>query len=321
MPLFSYGPYQFTFSGATSGYAPTKVQGPGRSMYVIEHQIPAREGGIVEYLGSEQSKYTWKGFFSPPQDGPYNGTAGYLLSGTQYIPQNADQAMNAVFQLRGSGANLLYIESTYSNESGYMRSYENGFFVLEKATFAFEAGHTYPYYPYTIDFRGISPTMYGNSSGSASFAPTDKYYSGYVFVWSVSRNGPTSGATTNGEVINTLGIFVNAVASGNAKVAIYSGADFPSAVLTAQSAAQPVHSGWNYFPLRPSFQSTSGATVIYAFAGDATNSSGFIVAQTDYGTITTSVAISGTGFGFPSSLPGTIGSTSGNNIDIVTVTA
>ena len=356
MPLFSYGPYQFTFSGATSGYAPTKVQGPGRSMYVIEHQIPAREGGIVEYLGSEQSKYTWKGFLSPSQDGPYNGTAGYLLSGAGYIPQNADDAMNDLFKLRGSGANLLLIESTYSNESGYQRFYENGFFLIEKETFAFEAGHTYPYYPYTIDFKGASQATYGNSSGTSpflgqgavnpgigsgafdplSFDPGPTYafddgnasgviysgggYLGYVFAWQMQ--GGTG--TPVGQTINTLGLNVLAVASGSIQVAVYSGSISvgTGAVLVAQSAPQAAHSGWNYFPLRPSFKSTSGGVFTLAFMGTSANQSGFVVAMYDANDGLYSYQ-SGATFGtFPSIMGSGTGSyVSGFHPDIVMVTA
>ena len=260
-------------------------------MYVVEHQIPAREGGIVEYLGSQQSTYNLRGFIVQQETG--GSTAALVLSGNAYVAVNADDAKDFLKLLRGSGSQLLLIESTYSMGSGYQTLYENGFFQIEKVTFALEAGRGYPYYPYALDLHGTTPKTYGNSSGAGTVLNigVGNYYSGYIGAWQLA--GPTSGSP-QGEVINTIGIYVSTVSSGNLKVAVYSGQTVTSgiitgATLTAQSAPQAVHSGWNYFPIRPSFQTASGASYLLAMAGDATNQSGFVVAKFDGG------AINGTG--------------------------
>lgn len=321
MPQFRYGPFDFVYSGAYSGYGPTEVRGAGRQMYVVEHAIPAKEGGVIEYLGSQQSTYQLKGFIVQQEGG---STANLVLSGTAYVAINADDAKDFLKALRGSGIQLLLIESTYSNMSGYQNLYENGFFQIEKLTLALEAGRSYPYYPYAIDLRGATPATYGNSSGTAGFSGlAGKYYSGYIYAWQMG--GTTSGAVTNGEIINTVGIYVNSVASGNLKVAVYSGSSLASGSnsLAFQTQPQAVHSGWNYFPIRPSFQSKSAVNYIYAFAGDAANSSGFVVAMFDTAGLPFDSGVE-SGIGFSSAFPTTFAQLSGNsnsgqNIDIVVV--
>ena len=315
MPQYQFGPYQFTFSGANSGYGPTKIDGPDRTAYVIEHQIPAKEGGVVEYLGSQQSLYQWKGFIAPPQDGPYDGTAAFYLSGSYWVGLNTDDAKDTLVSLRGSGAQVLKIESTYSNESGYQRWYSNGFFVLEKATMAFEAGHTYPYYPYGIAFHGASPGTYGNSSGTTTFGNVAGHYlSGYIWAWHLVSGLPL------GEPINTLGVYIQSVASGNITLGVYD----VNVALQAQSASQAVHSGWNYFPIQPGFTSKSGATYWLAIMGDATGHSGYSIATNNTSGGTTFSVQSGIVYasGFPQTFaPGTFAAISGFNLNLVMVTA
>ena len=271
---FDYGPYAFVASGTVSGYAPTAIGGPNRQSYVIEHQVPAREGGVMEYLGSEQPRYSLKGFVSPSQNGPFNGTAAAVLSGSAYVSVNADDAKNFLVNLRGSGAQLLRIESTSSNMSGYMDLYENGFFYIEKMTFGFEAGRTYPYYPYGIDLRGASISTYGSSSGINTFAgDAVGYFSGILRAFKAVyfTNGMTKTAP-----LMALGLYAKSVASGNAMTAVYDDASPPN--LLAASASQAVHSGWNYFPLRPSVSGgvlISGTSYWFAFLSDSTSASGW----------------------------------------------
>jgi len=239
-------------------------------MYVIEHAIPAKEGGIVEYLGSKQTTYQLKGILAADA----TGFAGAVLSGTAYYGVNADDAQSYLKAIRGSGAQLLVLESTWSNLSGYPVLYENGFFQIEKETFGFEGGHGYPYYPFTLDLRGATPATYGNSSGTQTFPyNSGVYFSGWAYYWRLS-------GTQKGERINSLGVFVNSVASGHLQVAVYSGGNPNTATLVGQSASQPVRSGWNWFPINPGFKASSGLW-LFGLMGDASNASGFTVAMFD----------------------------------------
>jgi len=322
MPQFRYGPIDITFSGTGnfSGNPPTQVKGPDRDMYQIEHQIPAREGGIMEYLGSKQPTYQIKGFVSPSQDGPFNGTSMMLLSGTGYVPQNADDSKQDLFLLRGSGANILLIESTASMQSGYQQFYENGFFLIEKSTFGFEAGHTYPYYPYSIDFHGASPSYLNGFSGGTTVWPGMSlagggYVSGFMLTFF------NVGAMTLNATVNTIGVYVLSVSSGSMAVGVYNGI---TDSLAAQSAPQLVHSGWNWFPLRPSYTTASGRNDVFGILGTATNSSGLTIGGTDQGSTNVGeVVFSGHPIqsGFPSSLVTIAGYTSGFYFDVMAATA
>lgn len=298
---FQFGPFAFTFSGTFSGNPPIDIKGPDRASYVVEHQIPAREGGIVEYVGSQQPTYQIRGFLSPSQDGPFNGTSTLVLSGTSYITLNADDSLSTLRGLRGSGAQVLTIESTNAGQL-----YENGLFFISKATFGFEAGRSYPYYPYTLDLKGSSAATYGNSSGSSNFVGYPPGHllgavSGYIFMWQMAGG---SGAT-RGEVINTLAINILSASSGNVKVAVYSGSFFSGAALVAQSAPQAVRSGLNYFPIRPSFTSKSGYAYILAFAGDAISNSGYTLGFTDNTGVNPDSSVQ-SGIGFSSAFPATL---------------
>ena len=265
MPIMSWGP--FTFS---SGWTPQDIQGPERQSLVAEHQVPGKEGGVVEYLGSKQPTYQLRGFLAPRE--LVSDNAGAILSGTSYIGLNTDDARDTILNLRGSGAQLLRIESTLIL-SGLRIMYENGFFYATNITFGYEAGHSYPYYPYTIDLKGASTKTYGNSSGTNTLTSNSGvFFSGYI------RDILQTSGLALGELVQGMGLYVDSVASGNAKVAMYTAAG----ALKTQSASQAVHSGWNYFPLRPSFTTTSGTTYVLAFKGDAANSSGFNIRYGDF---------------------------------------
>jgi hypothetical protein len=314
----AYGPYIFT-----SGYNPQRIEGPQKRTYTIEHKVPGSEGGVVEYIGSEQNMYQIRGFISAPQDGPATGNAAGVLSGTSYVGVGGDQAAQTLFALRGSGAQLLRIESTTTQYSGYMNLFENDFYFIEQVNLSYEPGHGYPYYPFNLRLRRASPGFYGNGSGTATFSGLGgAYFSGYIYAFNLQVSG-----VPRGEAINTLGVYVNSVASGNLKVAVYSGTSMASGSnkLSVQSASQPVHSGWNYFPVRPGFITVSGTNYILAFAGDATSTSGFVVAQLDTAGLPFDSGVE-SGIGFSSAFPTTFAQLSGNNNsglepDIVMVTA
>src|ERR1700720_4778049 len=97
VPMVSWGPVTFT-----SGWAPKKIDGPKRTNYVQEHEVPGREGGIIEYVGSKQPTYKLQGFLTPNPD-QYGGVAVAILSGQGYYGTGADGAMQYLLGLRGSG--------------------------------------------------------------------------------------------------------------------------------------------------------------------------------------------------------------------------
>jgi hypothetical protein len=305
----AYGPYIFT-----SGYNPQRLEGPQKRTYAIEHKIPGSEGGIVEYLGSEQGMYQIRGFISPSQDGPSTGNAAAVLSGTSYVGVGADQAAQTLFALRGSGAQLLRIESTTTQYSGYMNLYENDFYYVEQINLSYEPGHGYPYYPFNLRLRRAGAATHGNSSGTSTYTP-GAYFSGYLTCYFLN-----SGYAL-GEAINSMGFYALTVASGNVKMAFYNSLD----VLVAQTAAQPVHSGLNWFPLRPSFVSTSGDVDRVVLKSDATSSSGWSLGDTDtaQSVIAYNSVVSGQGYGsaFPASISGLHILKSGFALDFVVVAA
>ena len=278
MPIIQFGPLVLS-SGSTlqsgQGWPPQTIDGPSKQGYVVEHQVPGAEGGIVEYMGSAQRTITLRGFLAPREiitDG-----AATFLSGSSYYVVAVDTAKELLAGLRGSGAHALKIESTYSNYSGYAIFYENDVFYITDLTFGYEPGHAYPFYPYTINLKRTANKSYGNSSGVATYAPTGTYFSGYTRIWRLR-----SGAWPVGETINTIALYAQSVASGNAKVAVYR--DFGGAgslAPLAQSASQPITSGWNYFPLNPSFVTISGNQHEIAIKSDADSSLGWQLQTTE----------------------------------------
>ena len=323
IPLQAFGPVTFS-----SGQLFKKVDGPKRTNYVQEHEIPGREGGIVEYVGSKQPTYKIQGFLAPNPD-QFGGVAVAILSGGAYYGTGADGGMMYLQGLRGSGAQLLRLESTWSNFSGYPRLYENDFFYCASMTFALEAGRGYPYYPYTIDLMRASYSTYGNSSGTSTFtddvapaALSGAFYSGYIRGWFL-----LSGLPLGGRVMG-LGFYAQSVAyGGNARLAVYSGSAAGS-TLVVQTASQPVTSGWNYFPLNPSFTAQSGSNAYFlAFMSDMFNigsSAGFALAYSDSNPAGSYSVYSGAVYanGFPATLGSASGYTSisGYALDITVVT-
>jgi hypothetical protein len=298
LPLAQLGPYVFS-SGASN---PKAMDGQKRTNYVIEHEVPGAEGGQIEYVGSQQPTYRLQGFFAPLNDSlTSGGVAGFVISGQSGVTLSPEGSISYFVGQKGSGAQLLQLESTWSRQSGNMVLYENDFFYLTDETFAIEKERAYPYYPYTLDLMRATWKSYGQSSGISSVFPSVSgfYFSGYAYTWQQQAG------FAQGETIIGLGVYVPTVASGNARVALFSG-NYQSNVNTViASAAQRVHSGWNYFPVNPSYTTTSGQYYVLGFMGDATNTSGFTVGILDTaGTSGTSTPAPNQDFtlGFPTGL-------------------
>lgn len=298
------GPFRFDVRN------PQSLQGPEIDTYVVEHQVPGREGGVVEYVGSRRKIYTLRGFLSPSEI--LTDRAASILSGVALININVDQAKDALLGLKGSGTLLLKFESTYSSFSGYAVLYENDFFFIRNLTFGFEAGKSYPYYPYSIQLLGASPRQFGNSGIGSDWSPTNLYFSGYIIGFS-----QRSGQYTSGETINSVGFYISAINSGNAKVAIYNQVG-GAGTLQAESASQAVHSGWNWFPLRPSFTTLNDVLYTICMKADVAGVGGFTIRGIDssvYSNVSGNQSYqSGISYGpaFPSSfIPGTFANVSG----------
>lgn len=270
--LVSLGPFSFS-----SGYTPQSIEGPSRESYIVEHAIPGREGGITEYVGSRRAGYQIRGFLAPNND-TIGGPAASVLSGTVYTAVDSDASKDFLIPLKASGAQLFKVESI-AMVNGVRYMYENDFFYIENLTFGYEAGRGYPYYPYSMTLRGASTKTFGQSSGTAELSlATRAYFSGYAaaFTW---RSGFYQGA-----LVIALGFYANAIASGSARMAIYnmSGPQGTSQGLVAQSASQPVHSGWNYFPIRPLLLTmASGNFYSIGLMSNIVSDSGFTVRNID----------------------------------------
>ena len=159
-----------------------------------------------------------------------------------------------------------------------------------------------------------STKTYGQSSGIETYNPlTGGYMSGYIRSCIIQSGHPL------GELVIGLGVNIMAVASGNAKVAIYNS----GRALQAESATQTVHSGWNYFAVNPSFITVSGSRYEFAIKGDAANVSGWVMRQQTLSTNSgQSSVMSGEPYAdaFPSTLaPGTLSRVSGLVYDLVMV--
>jgi hypothetical protein len=317
LPAQSLGSYMFT-----SGYNTTKIDGPKRTSNIIEHEIPGREGGIVEYLGSKQPQYKIQGFLAPSND-VFGGPAGAAFQGSGYVPLTPEAAMGYLNGMRVSGASLFKVESSWSRFSGVPVYYENDFFFIDSITFAMEAGRGYPYYPYTIDLMRASYRTFGCNSGTTTLpSNSGNYMSGYMRMWQMAQlGGSTSGLPLGGTIIG-LGVYCPSAASGNLRVGIYSGSATNGAV-TSQSPPQPVTSGWNYFPVYPALAAQSGYGYTLMIEGDATNSSGYTIGLFDAGGTDSGVQ-SGATFASTGSIQPTLstslGFESGYHYDIEIVT-
>ena len=251
MSVVSLGPFVFS-----SGWNPQLIEGPLDEPHVVEHRVPNRVGGHIEYVGKRLSNYQIIGFLAP--NGNLNESqAGALVSGGGLMTRNADQAKDFLLGMRGSGAHVLNVESTLEL-SGNRLMYETDLFLIMSETFVFEPGHSYPYYPFTIDIKRANYNTYGNSSGGSDWA---NGLSGFIRSWQL----PTLSAPKQ-EPINALGFFAGEIFSGagQAKLAVYSQGN----ALQAQTASQIVHSGWNYFPIHPSFIAISGDNYKLAIKGN-----------------------------------------------------
>jgi len=270
MPLIQLGPYTFS-----SGFNPTIIEGPVITPNVVEHATPQRLGSVTEILGYRQPTIQLDGFLAPLTD-LISGVVGAVLSGTSYIAVHADDAHDFILGLR-SGAQPLQIQSTDEYLSGLGPTmFENDFFFMGDVTVAMEGGRAYPYYPYSITLVRAYPRGYGNSSGllladqsAIPLALSGAYLSGYIRAWRLISGTP-QGVTVAG-----LGAYCPSALGGNGsglmKLAVYNS----GRVLQIQTASQIIHSGWNYFPVRPTYTATSGAQIILAMKGTAPNNSWF----------------------------------------------
>lgn len=300
MPTIQLGPFVFTdadfTSGLTTTWAPAAVEGPLRSTYVIEHSTPNAEGGPVEYLGSRQSTIQLRGFltnFPTVLSG-----AGAVVSGPLTAPSfamDADTARDFLLGLR-SGAQIVRIESNASPVSGIARWYVNDFYFITNIQIGYERGRAYPYYPYTIELRqantsGRSYTESGSVTSNNIPTIAGNYLSGYLW------GNYLSGYRPKGETLVGIGVFLNSATSGRLRLAVYDGTDDSFQVGTHR---QTVHSGWNWFPLRPTFTTVSGRAYWLAIMGSAADTSGFTVAR---GTTATNAGFSRqSGLGFETGL-------------------
>ena len=275
--LVSLGPFSFS-----SGYTPQGIEGPSRESYIVEHAVPGREGGITEYVGSRRAGYQIRGFLAPNND-TIGGPAASVLSGTVYTAVDSDASKDFLIPLKASGAQLFKVESI-ALVSGVRYMYENDFFYIENLTFGYEAGRGYPYYPYSMTLRGASTKTFGQSSGTASM-PTSiagsglgSYLSGYAMTMTW-RSGFYQGG-----LVVALGFNCLSIASGSARMAVFntSGPQGTSQGLVMQTASQPVHSGWNYFPVRPILLAmNSGNFYQIGVMTDVVSNSGFTIALLD----------------------------------------
>ncbi len=319
-PLVSWGPATFIGSGV-GGYAPTKIAGPVRANHIVEHEVPAREGGVIEYLGSKQPTYQLKGFLAPTPETIQSGVSLSVLSGQLYYGLGPDDSLHYLQGLRGSGAQLLRLESVWSNTGNGPILYENDFFYATNMTFGMEAGRGYPYYPYGIDLMRASYATWGNTSGTTTLgndaggATSGAYLSGYYRAYTYEITRAVSAAMG-------LGFYALAVhGTYHAQMAIAgitSGGPY-----LATTASQVVNSGFNYFPLNPSVTLTSGTTYNIVIGSDAPNNGAWALAYTDAGatglsSLQSGIAYSlGFGAGF---LPGSYSDISGYALDIFVVT-
>ena len=301
------GPFRF------STYNPQVIAGPNREAYIVTHQVPGKEGGIVEYLGLAPKDYTIRGFLTPRQI--LTDASASILSGVAVVNLTSDDAKDALIGLQGSGALLLKFESTYSNYSGYPVLFENDFFFIRNLNFGLEAGKIYPYYPYTLGLQRATPRLFGFSGITADWNPTGMYFSGYIIG---VTNNLIDNLKTSGNTVNSLGFYASAINSGNAKMALYRQVGATGSLLV-ETASQAVHSGWNWFPVNPSHQTSAGVSnYTLCIKSDAAGVGAWTVrgrdSSVDANNANTQSYQSGVSYGpaFPSTFqPGTFASASG----------
>lgn len=255
---FQLGPLFLT----TLGWNPQIINGRNIEAYVVEHAVPGKIGGIVEFMGARQPTFEIRGFITPREI--ITDNAAQIVSGRLYVGIQADEAIRHLRAIGGSGAILLRIESNYTSFSGYQSWYENDIYQVRSISVGYEPAKAYPYYPYTINLVRIDPATYGNSSGGSDWTAGG---SGYIRSWQLRSGGS---ASPRGETINTLGVYFSSATSGNAKLAIYNASNS----LQAQSPSQAIYSGWNYFPIRPGIETSSGVEYKLAIKTDLPTGAG-----------------------------------------------
>lgn len=111
---------------------PTVVEAD-KTAYVVEHETPGSEGGVVEYLGSRQSAFTLR---------------GDLISG-------GDFDINQLLGMKGTSQNF----SVSSTIPGQV--FASGPVVVEDVKFVYQGGVGYPWYGFAIKLRNTGAAAGG----------------------------------------------------------------------------------------------------------------------------------------------------------------
>ena len=242
----------------SSGILPTDILGPSQDNYVIEHTTPQKLNPHLEYVGFKQPRQQIRGFFAPTFNSK-NSNAGAILSGGGFVGSNADEMRTELINMRASGLQLLRIRS--ADGSGHI--YNNEWYCITNISMAFAAAKAYPYYPYTINLLRATPRAFGNNSGTLDWTAG---FSGFIRTWQL-----LSGQTPIGYDVVGLGMLVDIVTSGNAKMAVYDSGNS----LVVETSVQVVYSGWNYWQLKPGFTAVSGHQYKIAVKADIRSGNAF----------------------------------------------
>jgi len=126
---FQNNAFQISGGGASTIYlSGVKVATFTVTDYVIEHEIPAREGGIVERLGSKQFRIKMQGFMDPG-----DSTKSAILSQLSTVQQ-------------------LTIPSVVSGDSVF-----SGLVYVDEFHTGPVAGYGYPFYAYVLNMTMTPP--------------------------------------------------------------------------------------------------------------------------------------------------------------------
>lgn len=242
----------------SSGILPTNILGPSQDNYVVEHLTPQKLNPHMEYIGFRQPRQQIRGFFAPTGDAR-DSPAGGILSGAGFFVADADDMREELINMRASGLQLLRIRS--ADGSGHI--YNNEWYCITNISMAFAAAKAYPYYPYTINLLRATPRAFGNNSGTADWTAG---FSGFIRSWQL-----VSGQTTIEYDVVGLGMLVDIVTSGNAKMAVYDSGN----ALVVETSVQVVYSGWNFWQLRPGFTAVSGHQYKIAVKADIESGNAF----------------------------------------------
>jgi hypothetical protein len=147
--------------GAITFDPPPQAITTKKDAYVVEHQVPGMEGGVVEYVGSRQQRFQLHGLL---------------------VESGADLNMLAMMGMKGT-SQLFSVASTQSGQY-----FASGPVFVEDVKFDYGAGHGYPYYGFVIDLvAGAS-----GAGGVASLALQSNVSVGLGFSFGVPSFGHLS---------------------------------------------------------------------------------------------------------------------------------